>query len=66
MSEMCKTKPIEIGHKSTALKELTSDVFALTYAKQTQFRAVTGFWNGDWGFWIKPEAGTQTSFSIGK
>jgi hypothetical protein len=34
------TKPIEISHKSLALKELTSDGFWLLYAKQTQFRVV--------------------------
>jgi len=33
-----QTKPIEIRHKSLALKELTSDGFGLLYAKQTQFR----------------------------
>src|SRR5271157_4718002 len=35
-----QTKPIEISHKSLALKELTSDGFGLLYAKQTQFRVV--------------------------
>jgi hypothetical protein len=29
---------MEIGHKSSALKELTYDGFALAYAKRTQFR----------------------------
>jgi len=39
-SKKCQTKPIEIIHKSLALRELTSDGFGIFYAKQTQFRAV--------------------------
>jgi len=39
-SKKRQTKPIEISHKSLALKELTSDGFGLLYAKQTQFRVV--------------------------
>src|SRR5271157_503418 len=37
-SKKRQTKPIEISHKSLALKELTSDRFGLIYAKRTQFR----------------------------
>ena len=33
-----KTKPMEIGHKSLGLTELTLDGFGLLYAKRTQFR----------------------------
>ena len=32
------TKPIEISHKSLVAKEISSDIFGLIYAKQTQFR----------------------------
>jgi len=39
-SRKFKTKPIEIGHKSFALKELTYDVFGIPYAKRSQFRVV--------------------------
>ncbi len=39
-SKKRQTKPIKIGHKSLALKELTSDGFGPVYAKQTQFRVI--------------------------
>jgi len=39
-SRKCKTKPMEIGYKSFAFKDLTYDIFGLLYAKRTQFRVV--------------------------
>jgi len=39
-SKKRQTKPIEISHKSLALKKLRSDGFGLLYAKRTQFRVV--------------------------
>src|SRR5208337_2210340 len=36
------TKPMQIGHKSLGLQELTYDVFGPRYAKRTQFRVVEG------------------------
>ncbi len=49
---------METGHKSYALKELTSDGFGLLYAKRTQFQVAPG--RGIEGLHT-PEAGTQTS-----
>jgi len=39
-SKKRQTKPMENSHKPLALRELTSDVFGLLYAKRTQFRVV--------------------------
>ncbi len=47
-SKKRQTKPIEIGHKSLALRELTSDGFGLLYAKQTQFRVVEAATSEGW------------------
>src|SRR5208283_2288962 len=55
-----RTKPIEISRKSLALKELTSDVFGLLYAEQTQFPGRGG---RDTGGLAMPEAGTWTGLA---
>src|SRR5208337_1922942 len=47
-SKKRQTKPIEISHKSLALRELTSDGFGLLYAKQTQFRVVEAATSEGW------------------
>ena len=56
-SKKRQTKPIEISHKSLALKELTSDGFGLLYAKGTQFRVVEA---ATLAGQAMPEAGTQS------
>ena len=47
-SKKRQTKPIEISHKSLALRELVSDRFGLLYAKQTEFRVVEAATLEDW------------------
>src|SRR5271157_4893455 len=51
---------IEISRKSLALKELTSDIFGLLYAEQTQFPGRGG---RDARELAMPEAGTQTGLA---
>src|SRR5271157_55539 len=46
--DLCKTKPMEAGHKSFALRELTSDRLGLLYAKRTQFRVVEDGTSKSW------------------
>ncbi len=50
-SKKRQTKPIKIGHKSIALKELTSDGFGPVYAKQTQFRVIEAASLEGWRCW---------------